>query len=153
MPITIRRASVDDAETVAALVHRLLTELDYGNPIPAQDVYAKTCRRLLAGSDAFAAFLAFDGDERPVGIVNLSECAAVYALGRFGEISELYVAPEQRSAGLGRRLLEQAATYGRSRGWTRLEVGAPDLRRWARTMAFYEAYGFTEVGPRLKLSL
>ncbi len=139
---------------MAGLIHRLLSELADGGQIAAPEVYVAACQVLLASEDGiFSAFLAIDPAGRPVGVVALSECAAVYALGRFGEISEFYVAPEQRAAGLGRRLLEEAAAYGRERGWTRLEVGAPDLPRWARTLAFYKANGFTEVGPRLKLPL
>lgn len=154
MPIAIKSATLEDAGTVAALIHRLLSELGDGGRIAAVEDYAEVCRKLLASDDdIFTAFLAYDSAEQPVGVVALSECAAVYARGRFGEITEFYVAPEQRSAGVGQRLLERAMAHGRARGWSRLEVGAPDVPRWARTVDFYKAKGFTEVGPRLKLAL
>ena len=34
-----------------------------------------------------------------------------------------------------------------------IEVGAPDLPRWQRTVDFYKRYGFTEIGPRLAFDL
>jgi hypothetical protein len=34
-----------------------------------------------------------------------------------------------------------------------LEVGAPDVPRWQRTVDFYKRNGFKEVGPRLYLPL
>ena len=35
----------------------------------------------------------------------------------------------------------------------RVEVGAPDVPRWQRTVNFYLKEGFVEVGPRLKYLL
>ena len=41
-------------------------------------------------NDKVFGYLAFDGDN-PVGIIMLSETAAIYANGIFGTITELYV--------------------------------------------------------------
>ena len=150
--VTLRLATAEDADTVAALTARLMEELAG----ELEEAYrpgrlAPVARRLLAG-DGFAALLAFDAAGEAVALLTLSECAAVYALGRFGEIAEFYVAPARRSSGLGARMVEAAAAQARARGWTRLEVGAPDLPRWQRTVDFYMRCGFAEVGPRLKLT-
>ncbi|MFP3801667.1 GNAT family N-acetyltransferase [Paraburkholderia sp. SIMBA_027] len=107
---------------------------------------------VLARDDHVACFLAFD-DDRAVGVILLSEGYAMFARGAFGQITELYVRPELRSAGIAARLLEQALSYGRGRGWRRIDVGAPTQPQWARTVAFYKANGFVDVGPRLKLVL
>ena len=58
-----------------------------------------------------------------------------------------------RSQGVASQLLTVARRIATGRGWRRLEVGAPDPVAWARTKAFYEREGFTEVGPRLKRTL
>ncbi len=108
----------------------------------------ETTRKLLAAGDIAALLLLVD--ERPAGVVTLNQCAAIYAGGRFGEICELYVGPDDRSAGLGQRLVEAAVDYAREAGWTRLEVGAPPQPEWQRTTDFYLANGFTLVGPRLR---
>lgn len=89
-------------------------------------------------------------DETPVGLLMLNECAAIYAGGRFGEISELYVEPEFRSDGVAAKLIEDAVRLGQGRNWNRLEVGAPDQPVWKRTFDFYLRNGFAEVGPRLR---
>jgi GNAT superfamily N-acetyltransferase len=73
--------------------------------------------------------------------------------GRFGEITELYVTPAFRALGVGKRLVEAAVEFARQRGWSRLEVGAPEIPKWAETVNFYRRTGFSEVGPRLKLEL
>ena len=83
------------------------------------------------------------------GVVGLNECKAIYAHGAFGEIAELYVEPRFRSAGVGGQLVEAAVAHGRSRNWSMLEVGAPDVPRWQSTVDFYVRRGFVEVGPRL----
>ena len=88
-----------------------------------------------------------------VAALTLSECAALYAGGHFGEIAEFYVQPAHRSGGLGAKMLAAAAALASERGWPRLEVGAPDLPKWQRTFDFYQRCGFEEVGPRLRLLL
>ena len=82
----------------------------------------------------------------------LNPCASLYA-GHFGEITELYVKPECRSAGVGAGLIEAAIAAARARSWSRLEVGTPELPTWDRTAAFYKRNGFIEVGARMKLPL
>ena len=146
MNVQVRRAHVDEAPVVAVLVARLLAEL--GRAEVDARALLETTRKLLAAGDVAALLVLVD--ERPVGVLTLNQCAAIYAGGRFGEICELYVGPDDRSAGLGRRLIEAAVAHARKAGWTRLEVGAPDLPRWQRTAEFYQANGFTLVGPRLK---
>lgn len=149
MDIKIRHAHVDEAPLVAVLVSRLLAEL--GDDEVDTKALLETTRKLLAAGDIAALLLLVD--DRPAGVVTLNQCAAIYAGGRFGEICELYVGPDDRTAGLGRHLIEAAADYARKAGWTRLEVGAPEQPRWQRTTDFYLANGFTLVGPRLRRPL
>jgi GNAT superfamily N-acetyltransferase len=54
---------------------------------------------------------------------------------------------------LGGALLKAAVAFGHERGWHHLEVGAPTVPRFQRTVTFYPKNGFTEVGPRLRYSL
>ncbi len=151
--LRIRLASVSDADAVATLVCELFAEL----AAPAPSGYHRAAvianaRALLGGDGRAWAFLAErQGD--PVAVLTLSECVSMYAGGRFGEICELYVRPPRRSARIGEQLIDRAVAFARERGWTRLEVGAPDLPRWQRSVDFYERCGFTIVGPRLKLPL
>ncbi|QRM32704.1 GNAT family N-acetyltransferase [Microvirga sp. VF16] len=145
--ISTRRATAMDTETIAGFIHALLDELS-GGKAPARDVIRQSAETVLADAGVVAV-IASAGDE-PVGIMVLNECTAIYAGGKFGEISELYVRPDLRSKGIALHLLEVALQDSRARGWKRLEVGAPGQPKWKRTLDFYLRNGFEEVGPRLR---
>jgi GNAT superfamily N-acetyltransferase len=83
-----------------------------------------------------------------VGFLGLYESHALYAEGDFGTIAELYVRPAYRSRGIGVALLAEARALGAVRGWKRLEVTAPPLPVFQRTLAFYERHGFAVAGGR-----
>jgi GNAT superfamily N-acetyltransferase len=150
--IVVRQARPEEFERVGLLIHELLVEL-YPELGYARDGCVDSARALLAGGDGVWSFLATTRDDRDLGVVMLNECAAIYAGGRFGEISELYVAPDGRSKNVGARLTEAAAAFGRKRKWPFIEVGAPSVPAWQRTVDFYLKRGFEEVGPRLQLTL
>ena len=154
MSVQIVEAGVGDAETVSRMVHALLVELF---PELSQtfdpDRLCRTAASLLADDSGVWGFIARTQDGEPVGVLMLNECASIYAGGKFGEISELYVAPAHRSSGAGARLVEAAASFGKRRAWEEIEVGAPGVPRWQRTVDFYLGHGFEEIGPRLTLKL
>ena len=152
--IVVRRATGEDTDIVAALLLRLLSELfdpdQYGY---RADTLGPAARALLKDGSRYWALLAVTSGGTPAGVITLNECAAVYAFGKFGEIPELYVAPEYRSAGIGAQLVTAAVEFGRERGWSLLEVGAPEVPRWQRTIDFYSRCGFSLTGPRMTLDL
>jgi GNAT superfamily N-acetyltransferase len=149
----IRIAMSRDAEQVGTMISKLLREL---YPQLAEQYQPgatiATARRLLDDS-AYTALLAVTGAGDIGGVVGLNECKAIYAHGAFGEIAELYVEPDFRSDGVGGQLVEAAVALGRKRNWSMIEVGAPDVPRWQRTVDFYLRRGFVEVGPRLYRAL
>jgi GNAT superfamily N-acetyltransferase len=145
--ISVRLAQGEDAATVAGLVHSLLDELS-GGKAPAVEEIVERAETVLSGTGVVAV-IACVGDE-PIGVMTLNECAAIYAGGKFVEISELYVLPEMRSKGVAQRLLDYAQQEALARGWKRIEVGAPGQPDWHRTLNFYLRNGFDEVGPRLR---
>ena len=112
--------------------------------------YRACATRLLDGPAGFWALIAVADNDKPVGLLTLSLCAAIYAGGSFGEIAELYVDPDYRSQRIAAELVAAAVAFAKERNWPRIEVGAPDLPRWQRTVDFYLKEGFVEVGPRLK---
>lgn len=151
--VTIREVGRGEGDLVGRLAHALLAELypDYAREFGEAGFTAKAHRALACG-DRFWAFIA-EHQGTAVGLITLNECCSVYAGGAFGEIPELYVDPAWRSRALGEELIEHARAFGKSRGWKNIEVGAPDLERWSRSIAFYKRLGFVEVGPRLDLTL
>ncbi|MFV0473910.1 MAG: GNAT family N-acetyltransferase [Pikeienuella sp.] len=145
--IEVERAGAAETAAIAELVHALLDELS-GGKAAAPETMARTAETVLADA-RIVAFLARAGGA-PVGALMLNEAAAIYAGGRFGVITELYVKPAFRSAGVAALLVEAAMAEARSRGWGRVEVGAPAQPQWARTLRFYLRNGFAEIGPRLR---
>jgi len=145
--ISIRHAQAGDAATVAGFVHALLDELSGGKP-PAMDDVIERARAVLSETRVTAVLAVADAE--PVGVMTLNECTAIYAGGKFGTISELYVRPEMRSQGIAQQFLDHAHLEARNRGWRRIEVGAPSQPEWHRTLGFYLRNGFEEVGPRLR---
>ena len=151
MSIVVREAGLDDAASVAALAHALVCEISPpGSKQPDLGRYGSAAADLLARQEGYWALLAEDSEGATLGLITLNECAAIYAGGLFGEIAELYVPPAQRSKGIAAALIEEAIAFARQRGWPRLEVGAPALPDWQRTVDFYRKQGFIDVGPRLK---
>nr|WP_035727947.1 GNAT family N-acetyltransferase [Bradyrhizobium murdochi] len=150
--VTTREVSVDDATTVTQMVAALLAELGAGQAQAGLDT--QLVANLLAMKERVYGFLAFT-EERPVGIIMVSESAALFARGTYGIITELYVVPDQRSSGVAMHLIEAAVGLGTVKGWGQLEVGAPRQPMWSRSpnSALYLKAGFAEIGPRLKLPL
>jgi len=152
LSVAVRRAGPDDFERVGRLTYELLAEL-YPELGYQRDDCVHTARTLLTGEHGVWSFLATANEDRDVGVAMLNECAAIYAGGRFGEISELYVVPDARSQKVGSLLTDAVVAFARERNWPFIEVGAPSVLSWQRTVDFYLNRGFEEVGPRLYLTL
>ncbi len=150
--VVVRQAEPMEFERVGNLIHALLAEL-FPDGGYKRDGFVETARALLSGNEGVWSFLATTHDDRDVGVVTINQCAAISSGGRFGEISELYVVPDHRSKGVGALLIDATVGFGRERGWQSIEVGAPSVPAWQRTVDFYLGHGFEEIGPRLDLPL
>ena len=155
--MTIQRAGAQDSAEVSVMVGELLVEImaAIGSRVFNFDCTETTARlEDLLGREKYFVFVARDADGKPAGFVSLCESYALYAEGAFGIIPELFVRPEFRSYGLGRKLVSEAKTFGASRGWRSLEVTTPSLPQFNRTLAYYEGEGFSVAGGRkMKLVL
>lgn len=152
MSISVEVASPSDADTVAELVRNLLEEImqvtggsHFQVDLPQMISRART---FLETGQAQILLARSGGRSQAIGLLALSECHALYAEGSFGIITELYVAPAHRSAGVGHELVERAKQQARRRGWKRLEVTTPPLPAFERTIRFYESQGFSISGGR-----
>ncbi|MEM7211184.1 MAG: GNAT family N-acetyltransferase [Pseudomonadota bacterium] len=140
----------NNVDVAAAMISGLLTELSGGREIDTSEVLSTSQQLLNHGRvERLIAYV----DEEPAGVLTLNECAAVYAGGRFDEITELYFKPEYRCHGIAALLLSEARSFAQTRGWKRLEVGAPDQPEWQRTLKFYQREGFIDIGSCLRLLL
>lgn len=150
--IKIIEASQNDVENVAELVKSLLLELEPSATEELEGMHLDQIALSLFASSKIWAFLAMH-DDTAVAVITLHECAAIYAGGVFGEISELYVRPEYRSSEIGGLLLSSALEKARELKWKRLEVGSPPPNESPRTIKFYEKRGFKCTGSRLRCLL
>jgi len=147
--IQIRVAAVKDAALIADMIHDLLMELEPEHQSEiSQMPLTETSQRLLEDGKVWA--LIANIGSTPVGILTLHECAAIYAGGLFGEVSELYVKPQFRSGKVGEALLNYAMQFGAQKDWQRLEVGIPDPGERSRTHSFYCSNEFQQTGARLR---
>jgi ribosomal protein S18 acetylase RimI-like enzyme len=144
--IAIRRISPADAEVLRAVRLRALsdTPLAFGSTYARESAFAplewQTRAKRLASADDAATFLAFDGDQ----------CCGI--IGGFASdekpgtvaIVSMWVAPEVRRRGLGRRLLKTAEDWARERRFTHLLLDVVETN--APAIALYQSYGFEFTG-------
>jgi len=155
--ISIARATAGDSHEVAEMAGELLSEIMDAIGVQAFnfDLAASTARLVdFLDREKYFVFVARDEQHNAVGFIAMIESHALYAEGAFGTIPELYVRPGFRSRHVGLDLVAAAKSFGKARGWTRLEVTTPPLPQFDKTLAFYEREGFAITGGRkLKVAL
>lgn len=150
--VSIQRATKLDAKVTVKLIKALLDELD-GSSVEWDTGKAETLCKEMIDQEDYIVFHSVNSDGDVIGLITIAETESLYAGGKIGLIQELYIAPAMRSKELGKSLIEKAIDYARNKQWNRLEVVAPAYPQWARSKAFYEREGFTEIGPRLKYEM
>jgi GNAT superfamily N-acetyltransferase len=149
METRIEIVDADQCELVFPFVEKLLRELgEEGDEFGELDV--PKVKRAWQEAAGAVAFIAYAGDGEMAGVMTVVESFAIYANGNYGIINEMYVEPKYRSSGIGGQLINTLVSYGASRGWPRIDVTAPEAKRWIRTRRFYEQEGFVFTGPKLK---
>lgn len=153
MNIRIERLTTADANIVFDWVVRLLRELGEEGEALGELAHTRVLEAWSRRADEYYVLAAKGDDGQIIGVLTLSVAFAIYANGEYGMIDEMYVDSRFRSAGIGARLVDAAIEIGRGRGWTRLDVTAPESERWSRTRRFYESIGFEYTGPKMKKRL
>jgi ribosomal protein S18 acetylase RimI-like enzyme len=137
----VRRATAEDAEAVARLLHDFSVE--YDEPSEGVAVYAERYERQLRDGDVTVLLVGAGPD----GFAQLRFRPWVYSDGLHSYLEELYVVPSLRGKGLGRALLDAAMDVARDAGATYMDLGTSETDTAARGL--YESSGFTnrEGGP------
>jgi ribosomal protein S18 acetylase RimI-like enzyme len=133
--IQIREAKLEDAEEIARLLRDFNCEFD--EPAPPVGTIAATLHRLLAAAEA-TVLLAGEG---PDGLALLRFRPGLWSEGAEAYLQELYVIPNLRGRGIGRRLLEEAIELARAKGADTIDLNTGESDTAAR--ALYESMGFT----------
>ena len=149
--ISIEQGGIQDVDLIIELVSALITELD--GKMFTTTLSKKEIIQWITDEQYLVFIARHKQTSQPVGIITLTETRSIYANGSFGVIEELYVKPEFRSQHIGSQMLSYVISFGETKKWTRLEVGAPDKEHWMNTFNFYQNNDFIEVGPRLKIHL
>ena len=131
----VRRATAEDAGTVAVLMHDFNTEFD--EPTDQPEVLERRYRAQLESGDVTVLL----GGEGPDGFAQLRYRGQIYSDAPAAYLEELYVAPPKRGEGLGRALLEAAMEEARARGADHIDLGTAESDTAARGL--YESAGFT----------
>ncbi len=142
----IRRAEVGDAAEIARLLHDFNTE--YEDFTPGVPTLAERLGELLA-ADEIIALLAGDP---ALGFALLRIRPSLWAKAGDAYLEELYVVPEHRRRGIGRKLLNSAMDAARNSGANHFELTTGETDTEAR--ALYESTGMTNHegapdGPRM----
>ncbi|HEU5106392.1 MAG TPA: GNAT family N-acetyltransferase [Solirubrobacterales bacterium] len=139
--IQVREAAVEDAASIARLLHDF--NLEFTEPSPGVEVLGKTVRRLLEAGE-ITVLLAGDG---PEGLSLFRFRPGLWSGGLETYLQELYVVPSRRGGGIGRALLERTIEVARERGADGIDLNTGETDTAAR--ALYESIGFTnaEGGP------
>lgn len=132
---------MEDAEEIARLLHDF--NLEYSEPTPDVATLAGIVRRLVEDNE-IVVMLAGAG---PDGLSLFRFRPALWADGPETYLQELYVVPDLRGHGIGRRLLEETIKCARAAGATGIELNTGETDTAARSL--YESMGFTneEGGP------
>jgi ribosomal protein S18 acetylase RimI-like enzyme len=131
----VRRATAEDAGTVAVLMHDFNTEFD--EPTDEPEVLERRYRAQLSSGDVTVLL----GGGGPDGFAQLRYRGQIYSDAPAAYLEELYVAAPKRGEGLGRALLEAAMEEARERGADHIDLGTAESDTAARGL--YESAGFT----------
>ncbi len=151
MPTAIRHAlfdldrpDSDDAVIVHAMIRRLAEVQD------AEDQMVAPIGRLRqdGAGDAprFRALIAETGDGRAVGLALYYFTYSTWVAGAKLYVEDLYVDPEMRSSGLGRRLMGALARVAIDEGCVKLNLS---VKTDNHARAFYEKLGLQRSGTWL----
>jgi GNAT superfamily N-acetyltransferase len=138
----VRRAGIDDAGVVAALLHDFNTEFETATP--GVEVLTTRLRILLAGGDD-ADLVALLHDDPPDALAVVSFRPNAWFDAPVALLDELYVRPDRRGQRIGHALLGAVEELAAARGGRLVEVNVDgedvDARR------FYEAHGYRHAEP------
>ena len=133
----IRRATVDDAETIATLLGEL------GYPTSAESIPARL--RSLE-REASPVFVAVGTDDTPLGLAAATRHAGLHADAPVAYITALVTSSAARGQGVGRALVGACEAWAREHGCGRLAVTSAEGR--ADAHAFYPSCGLPYTGRR-----
>lgn len=127
----IRALGLDDAHKLAPLIAENAQALKRGAPRRPDEYYAE---RILADKTAEVIGAVSDGEL--VGFAVYFDLPELITGLRIGQLDDIYVHPDHRNKGIGRKMIDSLVTEGQSRGWLHLRWLVPGKNTPA--VALYE---------------
>ncbi|WP_299477822.1 GNAT family N-acetyltransferase [uncultured Roseibium sp.] len=127
----IRALGPEDAHKLAPLIAENAQALKRGAPRRPDEYYAE---RILGDKTAEVLGAFVDGDLIGFGVYfDLPELITGL---RIGQLDEIYVHPDHRNKGLGKKIIDELVSEGQRRGWLHLRWIVPGKN--APAVALYE---------------
>ena len=136
MPLTIRPARPDDADTIRRFILELATY--EGAPDAVEVTAAELRAQLASATPPFECVLA-EFDDRPVGFTVFFPNYSTWRGRRGLYLEDLFVTEPDRHRGVGTALLRHVVRLARARGCARVEWAVLDWNTPA--IAFYRSLG------------
>ena len=131
----VRRAEAADADAIGQLLHDF--NVEYEDVTPGPEKIAQRVRKLIESGDT-VVLLAGDG---PDGLALMRFRPSIWIEARECYLGELYVVPDKRGRGIGRKLMDEVFEVARCEGAGHIELNTSHDDLAAR--ALYEKLGFT----------
>jgi ribosomal protein S18 acetylase RimI-like enzyme len=152
-PVSLRRATPADAGGLAAFAAKAFTDSFAADNRPEDvaaylsEAFGEAVQRAELEDPDCTVFLA-DADGETVGYVMLREGIAPGIVGGANaiEVARLYAGQRWIGAGIGALLMQRCLAEAASRGRRTVWLGV--WERNARAIAFYERWGFIDVGSQ-----
>ena len=129
--ISIKSLGPDDALALAPLIAEYAQALKRGAPRRPDQFYAE---RILG--DRTAEVIGAEVEGRLVGFAIYFDLPEIITGLRTGQLDEIYVHPDVRNQGIGRRMIEWLVSEGAKRAWSELRWIVPG--RNAPAVALYD---------------
>ena len=117
--ITIRDARADDAAAIAALTRRLMPVAEPGRDLAVFDAYFARPTDYPAGT---RTVVACGPDDVPIGYLTVRPETEYFSGVERAYVERIAVSNTAEGTGIGRRLLDWAAEWARSQGYTSISL-------------------------------
>lgn len=144
----IREATIDDADRIASLLYDDMC--DQGEEVERQALARMVMRTFERKDDGTLVLVAVQGDAPPFGVLIACEKPSVRFGGWAMWVEELYVSPDSRLGGVGRRLVVEALKVCRERGLVGVDLEAYRMNTAASIL--YRTIGFDRL-PRERYAI
>lgn len=146
MPLNIRRATVEDAAPIAAVLNGVIAE----GPLTVFDrpFSVDQERQFIATLGPRSALHIADENGMILGVQSVDRLSHWASSMDHVATIGTWLTPEARGRGIGRMLFNQSAAFARANGYSKIVIQV--LATNSRSLTFYRGLGFADIGVAKK---